>query len=54
MDSLKPYLAKIATGAALTRAEAEAAFDCLLSGDDHPGPDGRLPDGSARPRRDAR
>jgi len=36
MDSLKPYLAKIATGAALTRAEAEAAFDCLLSGETTP------------------
>ncbi len=36
MESIKPFLAKIATGAALTRAEAEAAFDCLLSGETTP------------------
>ena len=33
MDSFKPYLAKAATGAALTRDEARAAFDALLSGE---------------------
>src|SRR5271157_2940113 len=33
MESMKPFLAKIATGAALTRAEAEAAFHCLLAGE---------------------
>jgi anthranilate phosphoribosyltransferase len=33
MDSFKPYLAKIATGASLTREEARAAFDDLLSGE---------------------
>jgi anthranilate phosphoribosyltransferase len=33
MDSFKPYLAKVATGAALTREEARAAFDTLLSGE---------------------
>ena len=27
MDSFKPYLAKVATGASLTREEARAAFD---------------------------
>jgi anthranilate phosphoribosyltransferase len=33
MDSFKPYLAKVATGASLTREEARAAFDTLLSGE---------------------
>src|SRR3954471_12016118 len=33
MDSFKPYLAKVATGAALSREEARAAFDTLLSGE---------------------
>src|SRR5215212_1846465 len=33
MESFKPYLAKVATGAALTREEARAAFDTLLSGE---------------------
>ena len=33
MDSFKPYLAKVATGASLTRDEARAAFDTLLSGE---------------------
>ncbi len=33
MDSFKPYLAKVATGAALTQEEARAAFDALLSGE---------------------
>lgn len=33
MDSFKPYLAKVATGAALTQDEARAAFDALLSGE---------------------
>ncbi|GJE28868.1 anthranilate phosphoribosyltransferase [Methylobacterium organophilum] len=33
MDSFKPHLAKVATGAALSRAEARAAFDDLLSGE---------------------
>ncbi|MGY2049184.1 anthranilate phosphoribosyltransferase [Methylobacterium sp. JK268] len=33
MDSFKPYLAKVATGAALTREEARSAFDHLLSGE---------------------
>ncbi|AWN47319.1 anthranilate phosphoribosyltransferase [Methylobacterium terrae] len=33
MDSFKPYLAKVATGAALTREEARRAFDHLLSGE---------------------
>ena len=33
MESFKPYLAKVATGAPLTREEARAAFDTLLSGE---------------------
>jgi anthranilate phosphoribosyltransferase len=33
MDSLKPVLAQIANGTTLSRNEAEAAFDYLLSGD---------------------
>ncbi|WP_349370395.1 anthranilate phosphoribosyltransferase [Salinarimonas sp.] len=33
MDAFKPYLAKVATGAALSQDEARAAFDALLSGE---------------------
>ena len=33
MDAFKPLLAKVATGAALSRSEAEYAFDMLLSGE---------------------
>jgi anthranilate phosphoribosyltransferase len=33
MESFKPYLAKVATGAALTREEARGAFETLLSGE---------------------
>ncbi|MHB8884304.1 MAG: anthranilate phosphoribosyltransferase [Methylovirgula sp.] len=33
MDAFKPFIAKIATGASLSRTEAEAAFDALLSGE---------------------
>lgn len=33
MDSFKPVIAKVATGASLTRAEAEDAFNALLSGE---------------------
>jgi anthranilate phosphoribosyltransferase len=33
MESFKPYLAKVATGASLSRDEARAAFDDLLSGE---------------------
>jgi anthranilate phosphoribosyltransferase len=33
MDSFKPYLAKVATGATLSREEARAAFETLLSGE---------------------
>jgi anthranilate phosphoribosyltransferase len=36
VDAFKPFLAKIASGARLTRAEAEAAFDLLLSGQSTP------------------
>ena len=33
MELFKPLIAKVAAGAQLTRAEAEAAFDAMLSGD---------------------
>ncbi len=33
MDSFKPFIAKVATGAALTREEARDAFELLLSGE---------------------
>jgi anthranilate phosphoribosyltransferase len=33
MDSFKPYLAKVATGATLSNEEARSAFDALLSGE---------------------
>ena len=33
MESFKPLIAKVAAGAALTRAEAAAAFDAMLSGE---------------------
>ena len=33
MESFKPLIAKVATGATLNRAEAAAAFDAMLSGE---------------------
>lgn len=33
MDAFKPFIAKVATGASLSREEARAAFDTLLSGE---------------------
>ena len=33
MDNFKPFIAKVATGAALSREEARAAFDIILSGE---------------------
>src|ERR671917_1853444 len=33
MESFKPYLSKVATGASLSREEARDAFDMLLSGE---------------------
>src|SRR3954470_21113268 len=33
MESFKPYIAKVATGATLSREEARAAFETLLSGE---------------------
>jgi anthranilate phosphoribosyltransferase len=33
MDSFKPYIAKVATGATLSQEEARSAFDALLSGE---------------------
>jgi anthranilate phosphoribosyltransferase len=40
MDAFKPFLAKVATGAALSRDEARAAFDTLLSGEVTPAQSG--------------
>lgn len=40
MESFKPYLAKVATGASLSREEAEAAFNDLLSGEVTPAQSG--------------
>lgn len=40
MESFKPYLAKVATGASLTREESRAAFDDLLSGEVTPAQSG--------------
>jgi anthranilate phosphoribosyltransferase len=40
MDAFKPFLAKVATGAPLTREEARAAFDTLLSGEVTPAQSG--------------
>ena len=36
MESFKPLIAKVAAGAQLTRAEAAAAFESMLSGDATP------------------
>ena len=33
MEFFKPLIAKVAAGATLTRAEAESAFDSMLSGE---------------------
>ena len=33
MDDFKPFIAKVATGAALSREEARDAFDTILSGE---------------------
>ena len=51
---LKALIAKAATGAALTREEAEAAFDEHDVGRGDAVADRRLPDGAARARRDGR
>lgn len=40
MDAFKPYIAKVATGAPLSRDEARAAFDTLLSGEVTPAQSG--------------
>lgn len=40
MDAFKPFIAKVATGASLSREEARAAFDMLLSGEVTPAQDG--------------
>ncbi|RTL88439.1 anthranilate phosphoribosyltransferase, partial [Ancylobacter aquaticus] len=36
MDNLKPIIGKLATGTTLTRAEAAAAFDVMMSGEATP------------------
>jgi anthranilate phosphoribosyltransferase len=41
-DDFKALIAKIATGASLTRAEAAAAFDCMMSGEATPSQMGGL------------
>ena len=33
MDDFKPFIAKVATGATLSREEARDAFDTILSGE---------------------
>ncbi|HEY8565257.1 MAG TPA: anthranilate phosphoribosyltransferase [Beijerinckiaceae bacterium] len=40
MDAFKPFLAKVATGASLSREEARQAFDTLLSGEVTPAQSG--------------
>lgn len=40
MDAFKPFIAKVATGASLSREEARAAFDTLLSGEVTPAQSG--------------
>lgn len=40
MDAFKPFIAKVATGAPLSRDEARAAFDTLLSGEVTPAQSG--------------
>ena len=54
MDDLKSIIGKVATGATLSRDEAAAAFDSMMSGEATPLADGRLADGAAGARRDRR
>src|SRR6202166_3319076 len=42
MDDLKSIIGKVATGATLTRSEAESAFDSMLSGEVTPSQMGGL------------
>ena len=48
-DDFKALIAKVATGASLTREEAAAAFDRMMSGEATPIPNGRVFDVVARP-----
>ena len=42
MDDFKPFIAKVATGASLTREESSAAFDSMMSGEATPSQMGAL------------
>ena len=53
-DDFKALIAKVATGAALTREEAARAFDRMMSGEATPSQMGGAADGAARARRDRR
>ena len=50
-DDFKALIAKVATGASLTRAEAASAFDSMMSGEATPSQMGGAADGAARARR---
>ncbi len=54
MDDLKAIIGKVATGAALTRDEAAAAFDRVMSGEATPSQMGGLLMAFARTWRDRR
>ena len=53
-DDFKALIAKVATGATLTREEAARAFDRMMSGEATPSQMGGAADGAARARRDRR
>jgi len=50
-DDLRSLLALVAAGRSLAEAEAEAAFDIIMSGDATPSQMGGFFDGVARARR---
>ncbi|ESW60894.1 MAG: hypothetical protein Q27BPR15_09465 [Rhodobacter sp. CACIA14H1] len=50
-DALRPLIG-IAAERALTRKEAETAFEALFNGEGTPRADGGVPDGAADPGRD--
>ena len=54
MADFKPLIAKAATGEALTRAEAETAFDIMMSGQATPTQIGAFLMAPAGSRRDSR
>ena len=53
-DDFKALIAKVATGASLTREEAASAFDRMMSGEATPSQMGGAADGLARARRNRR